>query len=135
MDENGQTVRKRRINQTPPLSFPRCADVLTEYAGCSGCESGRCHFGLDRIPRTTMANATIKTPNEFPNTASGGRRAYGCVPLAVPFLWGDFFLKKMAVLFRWDRNLDTHRLKNSFSLIPETQATTLSDRMLPPNHT
>lgn len=28
-----------------------------------------------------------------------------------------------------------HRAKKSFSLIPEMQATTLSDRMLPPNHT
>lgn len=82
-----------------------------------------------------MANATIKTPNEFPNTASGGRRAYGCVPLVVPFLRGGFFL----IFKKWrpirDGNVDTHRLKNSFSLIPETQATTLSDRMLPPNHT
>lgn len=51
--------------------------VLTAYAKSSGRESGRCHLRLDKIFRTTKPKATIKTPNEFPNTASGGSFEYG----------------------------------------------------------
>lgn len=49
--------------------------VLTEYASSWGTASGRCQLLLDNILRTTRPKATIRTPNEFPRTASGGSSA------------------------------------------------------------
>lgn len=115
---------------------------LTAYAKSSGRESGRCHSGLDKILRTTKPKATISTPNEFPNTASGGSLEYGWVPVAFPLLWKDHRVEKFLHFIWTERthnkgteNKCTHRVKKSFSLIPEMQAAMLSSNMVPPNHT
>lgn len=80
------------------LSLSLCCHFLflTEYAGCSAAtaSSGRCHFLLDSIMRTSRTKATIRTPSEFPSTASGGSCEYGCVPLPFPLLKKTFLYEK-----------------------------------------
>lgn len=79
----------------------------------------------------------IRTPSELPRMASGGSCEYDCVPLLLPLLEEKIWAIKIknGPIREQLAEAESYRTKKSFSLMPETQATALSDSMVAPNHT